>query len=39
MAGATRSLVSARNVQLECARVLHETFLVPVLTYDSDTML
>ena len=38
-AGAIRSLVNARNLQLECVRVLHETLLVPVLVYDSETML
>ena len=27
------------HLQLECARVLHETSLVPVLTYDIETML
>ena len=32
---ASSSLVNARDVQLECARVL----LVPVLTYGSETML
>ena len=32
MAGAIRSLVNARELQLECARLLHETLLVPVLT-------
>ena len=39
VAGAIRSLVNARNFQLECARVLHETLLVPVLMYGSETML
>ena len=39
MAGAIRSLVNARDLKIECARVLHETLLVPVLTYGSDTML
>ena len=34
--GAIRSLVLARGLQLECARVLHETLFVPVLMYDSD---
>ena len=34
-----RSLVNARDLQLECARVLHETLLVPVLMYGSETML
>ena len=38
VAGAIRSLV-VRDLKLECARVLHETLLVPVLTYDSKTML
>ena len=39
VAGAIRSLVKARDLQLECARVLHKTLLVPVLMYDSKTML
>ena len=39
MGGAIRSLVNARDLQLECARVLHETLLVPVLIYGSETML
>ena len=39
VAGAIRSLVNARNLQLECATVLHESFLVPVLTYGSETMI
>ena len=38
-AGAIRFLVNARDLQLECARVLHETLLVPVLTYGSETIL
>ena len=38
-AGAIRSLVNARDLQLECARVLHETLVVPVLLYSSETML
>ena len=38
-AGAIRPLVNARVLQLQCARVLHETLLVPVLTYGSETML
>ena len=37
--GAIRSLVNARDLQLECARVMHETLLVPVLMYGSETML
>ena len=39
LAGAIRSLVNAVDLQLECARVLHETMLVPVLTYGSETVL
>ena len=39
VAGAIRSLVNAMDLQLECARFLHETFLVPVLMYGSETML
>ena len=33
VACAVKSLVNARDLQLECARVLHETYLVPVLMY------
>ena len=36
---AIRSLVNARDLQLESATVLHETLLIPVLTYGSETML
>ena len=32
VAGAIRSLVNAWSLQLECARLLHESLLVPVLT-------
>ena len=32
VSGAIRSLVNARNLQLECARVMNETLIVPVLT-------
>ena len=39
IAGAFRSLVNARDLQLECARVLHERLLVLVLMYGSETML
>ena len=39
VAGVTRSLVNARDLQLECARVLHESLLVPVLMYGTETML
>ena len=36
---AIRSLVNARSLQLECARVFHETLLVPILMYGSETMI
>ena len=39
VAGAIRSMVNARDLQLECARVVHETLLVPVFMYGSETML
>ena len=39
VAGAIRSLVNARDLQVVCARVLHETLLVPVLIYGSEAML
>ena len=39
VAGAIRSLVNAKDLQLECDRVLHETLLVPVLMHSSETML
>ena len=39
VAGAIRSLVNARSLQLVCARVLHEPLLVPVLIYGSETMI
>ena len=35
---AIRSLVNTKGLQFECARVLHETLLVPVLMYDSERM-
>ena len=37
--GAIRSLFNTRDLELECARVLHETLLEPVLMYGSETML
>ena len=37
--GAIRSLVNASGLQLECARVLHDSLLVPVLMYSSETMI
>ena len=39
VAGAIMSLVNARSLQLDCTRVLHESLLVPVITYDSETMI
>ena len=39
MASAIRSQVNARDLQIECARALHEASLVPVLMYGSETML
>ena len=38
-AGAIRSLVNVRSLQLEYGRVLHETLLAPVLMSGSGTML
>ena len=39
VAGTISSLVNARSLQLEYARVLHESLLVTVLTYGSETMI
>ena len=39
VAGAIRFLVNVRSLHLECARVLHESLLMPVLTYSSGTMI
>ena len=39
VSGAIRSLANTRDLQLECARVLHETLLVPALMYDTEKML
>ena len=39
VAGTIRSLVNARGLQLDCARVLHEALLVPVLLNGSETMI
>ena len=39
VAGAIGSLVNARDLQFECARVFHEAMLVPFLMYGSETML
>ena len=37
--GAIRSLVYTMSLQVECARVLHESLLVPFLRYGSETMI
>ena len=37
--GASRSLVNAKSLQLECARVFYESLLVPVLMYGCETMI
>ena len=34
-----RSLSKARSLRLECSMVSHESLLVPVLAYDSETMM
>ena len=39
VAGGIRFLDNARSLQLECARVLHESLLVPAITYGSETMI
>ena len=39
VAGAIRFLVNAKSLQLECARVLQESLLVPVLMHGSETMI
>ena len=39
VAVAIRSLVNARGLQLECAKVLHESSLVPVLMYGRQSMI
>ena len=38
VADAIRFLVNARSLQVECARVLHESLLVPVLTHGDNDM-
>ena len=37
--GTIWSLVNARNLQIECDSVLHETLFVPVLKYGSETVI
>ena len=39
VAGAIRSLVNVRSLQLKYARVLHESLLVPVRMYGTETMM
>ena len=39
VAGTIGSLVNARSLMIECARVLHELLLVLVHTYGSETMI
>ena len=39
VADAIRTLINARSLLHECARVLHELLLVPVLMYGSETMI
>ena len=39
VAGAIRSIVNARDFQLECARVLHEALLIIFLMHGNETML
>ena len=34
-----RSLVNARDLQLECAKVLHKTLLIPVLMYGNENVI
>ena len=39
VAGAIRSLVNVRDLQIECAIVLHETLFIPIFMYGNETML
>ena len=39
VAGAIRSMINAMGVHLQCARVLYEGLLRPVLLYGSGTMI
>ena len=39
VADAISSLVNARDLHLECVRILHETLVVPLLMYGSETLL
>lgn len=38
VSGAIRALVNAKGMSVECARVLHESMLVPTLVYGSEVM-
>ena len=39
VADAIRSLFNAKDMQHQCARVLYETLLVPVVMYGNETIL
>ena len=39
VAGNIWSMFNAKGLQLECARVLHEALLMPVLIFGSETMI
>ena len=39
VAGAIRSVVNTKDLQIECAKVLHKPFFVSLLMYGSETML
>ena len=38
-ASSIRVLINVEGLQLECAKVLHESLLMPVLTFSSETMI
>ena len=38
VAGIIKSLVNAKGLQLECARVLHKGLIMPVLLHGSETI-
>ena len=37
--GTFRYMVNGRSLQIECARVLYEALLMPVLLYSNETMI
>ena len=39
VSSAIRSLVNDRSLQLRYTRVLHEALLLPIILYDSETMI